>query len=172
MKNTMMMKWVLMAVAVFVVGCQYDYPLVDKSVKPIDKSLLGVWESVPDEGETNSVINRALVLRFSDNEYLIQYPVKEKDSLFFRAYLIDIGGLSCLQVQVLGTDKGPVEAADDTFDVVSYKPEGAWLDVGVLNPQVVDKNATSTAALVNLFMKGRASPALFTPHAKFRKVNP
>ena len=165
-------KWAIVVTTAFLVGCQYDYPLVEQSVKPIDKSLLGVWESVPETGETNAPINRALVLRFSDTEYLIQYPVKEKDCLFFRAYLIDVGGLSCLQVQVLGTDKGPVEAADDTFDVVSYKPEGAQLDVGVLNPQVVDKNATSTAALVKLFLKGKASPTLFTPHAKFRKVNP
>ena len=169
MKKTMMMQWVLMAIAVFVGGCQYDYPLVDKSVKPIDKSLLGVWESVPDEGETNAVINRALVLPFSDNEYLIQYPVKEKDSLFFRAYLIDIDGLSCLQVQVLGTDQGPAESSADTYDVVAYQKAGDLLVVDVLNPQVVKKEAGSTEALQQAFLKARTNSVRFNHHARFRK---
>ena len=162
-------KWAVVATTALLVGCQYDYPLVEQSVKPIDKSLLGVWESVPEAGETNAPINRALVLRFSDTEYLIQYPVKEKDSLFFRAYPIEVGGMSCLQVQVLGTEKGPVESSADTYDVVTYRKAGDLLEVDILNPQVVKKEAGSTEVLQQAFQKAQTDSARFTHLARFKK---
>jgi hypothetical protein len=51
----------------------------------VDSSVLGLWEVIPDDG------------------------------IYYRAYPIKIGGVSCVQLQAIGTKAGPPDKKRKTF---------------------------------------------------------
>jgi len=91
--------------------------------------VLGVWEAIPDKGEEpkqNNLERRA---------YFPGYPIK-------------IGGVSCVQLQAIGTDDGPPKKDEkDLFHVVSHRLAGAGLEIKILNTELVDDDLKTTDPL-------------------------
>ena len=82
-------------------SCIYKQPLVRKNALPVDPHFIGLWEEIP-ENEKTSNRDRMLVLKYSDTEYLVQ----QDEELYYRGYPIKIGGLDCIQLQLIGSNKG------------------------------------------------------------------
>jgi len=155
----------------FLAGCKYEAPLSEEHAIPIDLSVLGVWEPQIDGKDGSGVDEHMLILKYSDTEYLIHYPPGGNDETYYRAYPIKIGGISCVQLQVIGTDVGMPNRGDkDLFHVVSYELKKGILEIRTLNPELVDDNLKTTEALLKSFLSHKDNKDLFTNSVKFKQI--
>lgn len=160
----------LMLVALFAVGCVYEVPLTTDHTIPVDPAVLGLWELVPDEGKEPDPVARMLVLKFSDTEYLIHYPIG-KDGLYYRGYPVKAGKRACVQLQVIGSKDGlPGKKIERHYQVVSCELIEAQLELKVLNPERVDADLADSPALMAAFLKQQDQADLFMDPARFRRV--
>ncbi len=102
-------------------GCPYHTPLTEDHTIPIDKELLGYWyecdtnkydiiESQAQKALGQSGLSKnkkteggVLVMPFSETEYVIRYlPSSGDGPVFLRGYPIEVGGVSCVQLQTIG----------------------------------------------------------------------
>lgn len=158
--------------ALSVAGCRYEAPLTTKHALPIDTSVLGVWETVPTEGEESEKAERMIILEYSPTEYLVHYPV-EKEGFYFRGYPIEIGGVKCVQLQIIGTEAGhPKSDEKKLFEVVSYRPADGELEVRTLNSNLVDDHIATSDALAKAFRDHKNDEDLFTDPGRFRRIKP
>ncbi|MHB8809437.1 MAG: hypothetical protein ACYC9M_05425 [Desulfobulbaceae bacterium] len=160
----------LAALVLFSAGCRYEAPLTENHTIPVDSSVLGLWEYVPAEDETPGTPEQMMVLQYSETEYLIHYPTG-KDAMYFRGYLIRVGDVTCVQLQLLGTEDGPVDKDErKLFHVASYRLAADELVVRTLNTDLVADDLKDAAALRALFLKHQGSAELFADPGRFRKV--
>ena len=179
---------IILAITVLLVtGCTYEYPLTTEHNIPIDPAVLGLWEWIPDYDdepvppeEVNEVKEaledyRMLILKFSDTEYLIRYPVDGHNDIYywyFRGYPVKIGNISCVQVEYLGSiDEGPaVEKNERFFVVVKFALENDELEMRGINTDLVNTDLESSEALRKAFLVNQENKDLFKNHIKFRRV--
>ena len=160
----------LSAVTLLFAGCEYESPLTTEHNIPIDSALLGIWENVPDsEKKSESKNEHMMVLKYSETEYLIHYPTGS-DGIYYRGYPIKIGNVSCVQLEVVGTEDGPLDHKEkDLFHVASYEFKQDFLEVRLLNTDVVDDELKGTDALRKTFVENIDSKELFEEPNRFRK---
>lgn len=166
------MKYVslLTVVLVFVLaGCEYQAPLAEKGNIPVDESILGLWEQVPEKNKAADPEERMLVLKYTETEYLVHYPTG-KNGMYFRGYPLMIDGMTYMQIQLIGTKNGDVEKKDRRFHVVSYALSDSLLEIRTLNSWLVDKNLKDSARLMEAFLKNKDNKDLFKDPGKFRKA--
>ncbi len=156
------------ACAAALAGCDYTVPLTDKPEQAIDNALLGTWELKNDQGEPA----RLLVLPLSKTEYLVSYPAGSKDALFARACLCKAAGLTFVQLTWFGTARGVVVEDRRVYQFASYCVTGDTLSGRVLNPDVVDRDASSSATLAALIEANKENAKLFREEMVFTKVKP
>ena len=160
----------LMGAVLLFCGCEYEAPLTEDHTIAIDSAVLGLWEAIPDEGEEPDQDERMMILKYSNTEYMIHYPVKD-DGIYFRAYPVKIGDVSCVQLQAIGTGDGPPEKDEKSlFHVASYRLTGAELEIKILNTGLVDDDLKTTDALTHSFLKHKGSKKLFINPGRFRRV--
>jgi hypothetical protein len=152
-----------------IVSCEYQAPLIEEHSIPIDSSVLGLWEEVPRAKRPNPD-ERMLILKYSDTEYLILYPT-QKDGLYYRGYPIDVGGIPCVQIQLIGSADGEdIKKEERGFQVISYKLSNGELEIRTLNTNLVAKNLKDSASLRQVFLKHKDNKELFSNPGKFRKI--
>lgn len=151
------------------VGCEYKAPITETQGIKIDPAVLGVWEEIPGDGKDDKP-NKMLVLQSSDTEYWVCYPTGEKESLYFKAYPAEVGGVKFVQTKWIGTDKGGVEDQPRRYQAASYKVADGVLEFKLLNTALVDKELGATVALKAAFAKNKNSAELFTKPVKLRKL--
>ena len=155
----------------FLAGCKYEVPLTKEHAIPVDLWVLGVWEPQTDKEEAWGADERMMILKYSDTEYLIHYPPGGNDETYYRGYLINIGGISCVQLQVIGTEDGmPKRGVKDLFHVVSYELKKGILEIRTLNTDLVDDNLKTTEALVKAFLSHKDNKDLFTNSVRFKQI--
>ena len=160
----------LVAGLIVVAGCVYESPLTAEHGLAVDPAVLGLWEPVPDEGDEPDQDARMMILKYSDTEYLVHYPTG-KDGLYFRAYSVKIGSVSCVQLQLIGTGGGPPkDDAKELFHVVQYRCENGRLEIKTLNSDVVDKGLKESSALQKALLTHKDNKDLFTDPGTFRRV--
>ena len=110
-----------------------------------------------------------LILRYSDTEYLIHSPA-EKDGIYYRGYLIEIGGKRYVQLVVLGLEEAPVpDDEDELFHVAAYDLKQGILEVSLLNSKLVNAQLEDAVALRKSFMEHLDDATLFKPHQRYRR---
>jgi len=168
------MKYIMMtfATAIFLlVGCQYKSPLTKEHNIAVDPEVLGVWELIQDKDDKPQQDERMMILKYSDTEYLIHYPPGGNDEAYYRGYPIKIGGLSCVQLQIIGTDDGPLQKNEkNLFHVASYRLMGGKLEIKTLNTDLVDDDLKTTDGLRKAFLKHKDNKELFKDPGVFRKI--
>ena len=158
----------MIGAVLFFCGCEYEAALTEDHTIPVDSSVLGLWEIVPEDG--NEKKERMMILKFSATEYIIHYPVGE-DAMYFRAYPIKPGGVSCVQLQAIGTHEGPPsEGEKNLYHVASYRLENEKLEIRLLNEELVDDELKTSETLTHSFLKQRQNKKLFVNPGKFRRV--
>lgn len=162
----------LMVVTVlFLAACRYEKPLIKEHTIPVDSLVLGLWEPQPEEGEVSRADERMIILKFSDTEYLIHYPPGGNDEAYYRGYPIKVGGISCVQLQVIGTRDGmPGRDVKALFAVVSYELNKGILEIRTLNTDLVDDDLKTTEALVQSFLNHKDNKDLFLDPVRFRRI--
>ncbi len=156
--------WTLLLGAFFLAACVYEVPFTTQHNIPIDQAVLGTWEIVSEEGS----VEQLRILRFSDTEYLVS-DVNGDDELYFRAYAIEVGGVSAVQLEFLGDDKRPVRG-DDRYLVATYSFVDGLLEVRTLNSDLVDDELTDSESLRAAFIKHKENPELFNDPGLFKRV--
>lgn len=156
--------WRLLLGTFFLTACVYEAPLTTQHDIPIDQSILGTWNIVSDEGSDEQL----RILRFSDTEYLVS-DLNNDDELFFRAYAIEIAGVSAVQLEFIGDNKRPV-SGDNRYVVASYRLVDGLLEVRTLNTELVSEELTDSETLKAAFIEHKENPALFNDPGLFKKV--
>ena len=167
MKNAIM-SVIAVALLLSFAGCQYLAPLTEEHSIAIDPSVIGLWEEVPEGDNLPNPDGRMLILKYSDTEYLVHYPTR-KDEGFYRAYPIKVDGISCVQIQQIGTADGDIKD-DRKYQVVKYSVSNGELEISTLNTDLVDRDLRDTASIKQAFLKNKDNKDLFTNPGKFRRV--
>ena len=160
------------AVVLLSAGCRYEAPLTEEHVVPVDPKLLGLWEEMRD-GDDDEKPNRMLVLKFSDTEYLIHYPMTGDEIMYWRAYPVKVGGVSCVQIQLLSSDDGrPAEGVTRLYQVMGYKIEDGVLGTVPMEEKLVDDDLGTSAEIKEAFLKNKDNKNLFpeSDASFFKKV--
>ena len=148
-------------------SCVFDLPFEPSAKVAVDAALPGLWQETATDPQRQP--NRLLVLKHSENEYLVQYPVGEK-TMFFRAFPIDLAGERYIQLQLIGSEKGPVKPADRKYHLMKTRIDGDMLEVLAIDPDVLGKDATSTQQLREAFTLKKEDPKLFGDPMRFRRL--
>jgi len=166
----MKLKIIFMVALMFVIaGCEYETSLTDEHKIPVDKAVLGLWEAVPEKGGVSDPKERLMVLEYTDTEYLIHYPTGD-EGFYFRGYPIRIGGISCIQIRLIGDSNGDIKTGERKYHVVSYQFVNGELDIKTLNTDLVDKNLQDRNKLKKAFLTNKNREELFINPVRFRKV--
>ena len=155
---------ILMVVAfLFSAGCRYHSPLSKDHNISIDSSILGLW------GEKEKAKANLVILKYSDTEYLIHF-FTNRDGVYWRGYPIKITGVTCIQLQAIGTDDGPHPEENDPFAVVSYLLINDKLEIKLLNTDLVSNDLKSKDALNKAFSKHKDNKDLFVEPKMYHRV--
>lgn len=154
------------AAAVLLAGCDYTVPLAEKPELPIDKALVGRWETTVD-GKAAQL----LVLAFSPDEYLAVYPAETPDALYARACLCGGTDFALVQLRWFGSANARADFGTCAYQYAAYSVDGDKLVVRLLNPAVV-KPADTAAALLAAIKANNANPELFREEMRFTRVKP
>ena len=159
------MKYIIIifaTVTLLLVGCEYESPLTKEHNITVDSAVLGVWEPMQVENDTAQNSERMVILKYSDTEYLIHYPPGGNDEAYYRGYPIKIGGVSCVQLQIIGTDDGPLQKDEKSlFLVASYRLIDDQLEIKLLNSDLVDDSLKTTDGLRKAFLQHKENKDLF-----------
>jgi len=160
----------VLVLILLIVGCEYESPLTTEHTVAVDSAVIGLWEPLPNEGSKAEEDERMMILKYSNTEFLIHYPIGE-DGFYYRAYPIKLGGVSCVQIQVIGTYEGPLKM-DETklFHVVSYQLTDGKLEIRTLNTDLVDTDLKTTDELREAFLKHKDNKDLFDNPETFRRI--
>jgi hypothetical protein len=151
-------------------GCLYDAPLTEEHNIPIDPSLLGRWEISVSDTNPSEPKDNIMILKFSDTEYLIHY-IATADMRYYRGYPIIVGGVSCVQLQVIGTPEGVPSKDTKPFIPVSYQLIEGELEIKIVNNDLIDEDLIKgSGALRNAFLAHKDDPQLFRDPARFRRL--
>ena len=157
-------------IALLLAGCVFEAPLATEHTIAIDNSVLGLWEEIPEEGKDPSQVKQMTILKFSDTEYLLHYP-NTTEGIYYRAYPIEVGGISCVQIQAIGTGEGPMENENkNRFHVITYQIKNGQLEVRAINTTLIDENLKTTSELQQAFLKHKDNPALFGEPGMYHKA--
>jgi hypothetical protein len=165
------MKTVFAALIAAIVSssCVFEEPFDPTAKLPVDDSLTGLWEEALVDGGRDP--NRLLVLKHSENEYVVQYPVGAK-AMFFRAYGVELEGSRFVQIQLTGTAEGPLKPADRKYHLIRAESADGNLSLQVIRPEVLGKDLKGSQALREAFAAHKSDAKLFDDPMRFRRVKP
>ncbi len=149
-------------------ACEYQEPLSEKQNIAIDPALLGLWEPAPEKDEPKPSGEWILALKYSDTEYLIHYHTGS-DSLYFRAYPLKIGDISCVQLQLIGNADGPLAKTEPAYQVAFVTLTGGEVTIRMINTSVVGPDLRGSA-LREAFLNNSKNSDLFREPVKFRRL--
>jgi len=157
-------------------GCEYETSLTDEHKIPVDKAVLGLWDAVPEKGRVSDPKDRVsdskerlIVLKYTDTEYLVHYPTGN-EGFYFRGYPIRIGGVSCVQIRLIGDSNGDIKTGERKYQVVSYQFINGELEIKTLNTDLVDNKIKDRNKLNKAFLMNKNKGELFRNTVRFRKA--
>ena len=148
-------------------GCDYTVPLVTRPETEIDRSVLGLWQTAKEDGQT---------------EQLLVLPLDKHDVpgvLSFRRQGCHVcASLSlphCWQRTratevVLEAPKPKLPEDNRVFQFATYSVKGDTITVRLLNSEVVNKDVASTKELAKAIADNKDNPSLFREAMVFTKV--
>jgi hypothetical protein len=147
-------------------SCVFEDPFEAKALVPVDAALLGRWQEIKDKSAEPA--NGLLVLQHSENEYLVEYPVGEK-AMYFRAFLVELSGGRHVQIQLIGTADGPVEAQDRKYHLLKVAVDGDVMQLRTIDPAVLGEGLKGSQALRESFEARKDAPGLFEKPIRFKR---
>lgn len=166
----------MIALFFLIMGCEYETSLTEEHKIPVDKAVLGLWEAVPEKGRVSDPKDRVsdskerlMVLKYTDTEYLIHYPTGD-EGFYFRGYPIKIGGVSCVQIRLIGASNGDIKTGERKYHAVSYQFVNGEIEIKTMNTDLVDKNLKDSNKLKKAFLTNKNKGELFINPVRFKKA--
>lgn len=116
-------------------SCLFKEPVFTSGFGGTDASLIGVW-GAEDELDDMDKAELAALLKIDDAKYLLHYPAREKDGIYYAAQPLTLHGRLILQIQALGTLKQPLikPGAGEIYTLIWIeKPSDGRLSIRPLN---------------------------------------
>jgi hypothetical protein len=110
-----------------------------------------------------------LVLQHSANEYLVEYPTG-KEAMYFRSFAVELSGSKYIQIQLIGTAKGPAKPEDRKYHLLKTSVNGNTITIQTVNPDIIGKNLADPAQMKAAFNEHKDDPKLFNDPQKFRRM--
>lgn len=106
-------------------SCLFKEPVFTSGFGGTDASLIGVW-GAEDELDDMEKAELAALLKIDDAKYLLHYPAREKDGIYYPAQPLTLRGRLILQIQALGTLKQPLikPGAGEVYTLVWIEKQG------------------------------------------------
>lgn len=161
-----LVKILLIALMIVVVGCEYDSPISKPQGIAVDPAVIGLWTKSSDD--QNKPDEKLLVLKFTDTEYLLKYSSDSFDG-YFRAYPVKFADNTFVQVQFIGTSQGDIEPKMRKYHLIKYDLKKDKLSIGMLNSAVVGDGSTSIEDVRKAMIKNIDNPQLFAHSVEFKK---
>jgi hypothetical protein len=147
-------------------GCDFTVPISQQHTVAVDGAVLGLWETQSDGGK----VERLLVLKLSETEYVVQYPLGA-DAMLFRGYPVKVGDQTLVQLQVLGTVKGQMPDKNaKPYQIAAYRTKEDTLRVKLLDPRSVGENLHSTDTLRAAVVEALPDSRSFREEMRFKRV--
>lgn len=147
-------------------GCDFSVPLVKGPEMVIDSGLVGLWERTND-GQNESL----LVLPLGKQEYLVSFPAGSTNAMFARACLCRVAGKTVAQLEWFGTARAKLPENSRVFQFAAYSIAGDALTIRLLNADLVNREAKTTAELAKAITDHQDKPDLFREKMVFGRVN-
>lgn len=147
-------------------SCVFEAPFETEAKLPVDQGMIGRWEGVSSDAKQKP--EDMLVLQYSANEYVVEYPVGEK-AMFFRAFLVEMADEKYIQTQLIGTAEGPVKPADRKYHLHHVTVDGDAMEMRTINPKALGKEPGTPALMKAAFIAHKDDPELFGESLQFRK---
>ena len=161
------LNWLALLGAVFIGACVYDVPVTVEHEIPVEPAILGAWEHTPGGNESATTMR---VFEFSDTEYLVHY-LEDGLELFFRAYAINVGGISAVQLEAIGDGNEAVgKNVENRYTVAAYRMLDGKLEVRTLNSDLVSAEIDDGESLKAAMLKHKDHPELFNDPGLFQRV--
>jgi hypothetical protein len=148
-------------------SCVFESPFEKEAKIAVDPTLIGRWEQVSDDAKRAP--ERMLVLKHSDNEYLVEYPMGEK-AMFFRAFAVELAGAEFIQIQLIGTADGPVKPGNRKYHLVKVTVKGDSMEMATIDPDLIGREHADPTQMKAAFNEHKDDPKLFGKPEKFRRL--
>ena len=157
--------WMVFLAIFFLAACEYDVPFTTEHNIAVNAEILGTWEAASLEDDEEGKLR---IFRFSDTEYLVH---DADDDMYFRAYEIEVGGIPAVQLEFLGDDSKPVApGSENRYLVASYKFVNEYLEIRILNSELVEADLPDAEALRAAFIEHKENPGLWGDPGLFRRT--
>ncbi|MFU8893126.1 MAG: hypothetical protein ACNA8L_05800 [Luteolibacter sp.] len=148
-------------------SCVFEVPFESTANIPVNPSLLGLWETAKPKNPKGA--NRMRVLKHSDNEYLVEYPLGER-AMFFRAFAVHLDGTDFIQTQLIGTVDGPVEHGDRKYHLFKITVDGDTMEMSAIKASHLGDDLATPAQMKAAFSARHKDPELFGTPDSFRRT--
>ena len=149
------MKATLLALAValpiLLTSCLFKDPVFTSGFVKTDDSITGVWVAEDEAGDMEKA-DLAACFKVDDSKYVLHYPARAKDGIYYATQPLKVRDRDLLQVQALGTLKGrPVKPGQDSeaYTLIWIeKADGGKFVVRPLNGKMEKKGPTEVKRLL------------------------
>lgn len=162
-----MRTWMVIVVCGLLAGCDYTVPLAKTPEMGIDAAMVGLWQRVQDNGQTE----RLLVLPLGEKEFMVSFPAGVPNAMFARACLCRGGDEPLVQLEWIGTAQAELPGDGRVFQFAKVKVSGDTITVWLLNADLVKREVKTSAELATSIADNRHRPDLFRAEMVFRKVD-
>jgi hypothetical protein len=131
-------------------ACLFKDPVFTTGFVKADNSITGVWVA-EDEADDMEKADLAACFKVDEGTYILHYPAREKDGIYFAMQPLRVRDRDVLQVRALGTLKdGPVRPGDKEVYTLIWieKKETGKLSVRPLNGRVEKKGPAEVKRLL------------------------
>lgn len=161
-----MKRLMMLAACAVLTGCDYTVSLVDAPDRPIDKTIVGLWQRTNDDAK----VEELLVLPLNANEYFVSYPAESRKAMYARGCLARVDDMDLVQLTWFGTAEGAVPDDGQVYQYVTYALAGDVLTVNLLNANVVEKGDAASQGIAAALRAKKGDPELFKEPMVFQKV--
>ena len=161
-----MKRLILVLMCGVLAGCDFSVPLVKAPERAIDPGGVGLWERTND-GQKESL----LVLPLGKQEYLVSFPAGSTNAMFAKACLCSAAGKTLVQLEWFGTASAKLPENSRVYQFAVYTIAGDTLTIRLLNADLVNREAKSTAELAKTITDHQDKPELFRDEMVFGRVN-
>ena len=130
-------------------ACLFKDPVFTSGFVKTDDSITGVWVA-EDEADDMEKADLAACFKIDDSHYMLHYPARAKDGIYYAMQPLKVRDRDVLQVQALGTLKDrPVIPGDEVYTLIWIeKKEGKKLTVRPLNGKMEKKGPAEVKRLL------------------------
>jgi len=109
-------------------SCLFKDPVFTEGFAKTDDSLVGVW-TVEEGADDPAKAELAACFKVDESNFMLHYPAREKDGMYFAAQPLKVNGHDLLQLRGLGTlENRPVKPGDKevyTLVWIEKRPDGS-----------------------------------------------